>query len=88
MACPGLELRSYSCERPRTLCHFSSAPVLLLFALSPSLTISFSFVQLCRHSLAVRTLLCPGETSDHDPLAVYGSIFTSVDGRCSNSLAQ
>ena len=34
------------------------------------------FVQLRRRSSTVRTLLCPGETRDHDPLAVYGSIFT------------
>ena len=32
------------------------------------------FVQLRRHSSTVRTLLCPGEARDHDPLAVYGSI--------------
>ena len=41
LAHPWLELRSCSCARPRTLCHFSSAPALLLFALSPSLIVSF-----------------------------------------------
>ena len=38
------EATRYSCARPRALCHFfSSAPVLLFFALSPSLIVSFSF---------------------------------------------
>ena len=39
------------------------------------------FVQLRRHSSRVKTLLCPGETRDHHPLAVHGSIFIGVDGR-------
>ena len=42
VACPWLEPRSYSCARPRTLSHFPSVPAFLLFALSPSLIISFS----------------------------------------------
>ena len=40
------------------------------------------FVQLRRHSPTVRTLLCPGETRDHDLLAVYGCVFVVGKNKC------
>ena len=64
----------------------SSHPVSLLICPSASALRLVSkphrllqFVQLRRHSSTVRTLLCPGETRDHDPLAVCGSILTGDD---------